>query len=72
MITLMIMIMTVMKLPRIPSREMRAGGMADTQRPVTSPNTEEVTISSQKCENLPRQESMGVIRSDVRCEENLH
>ena len=53
------MIVMMMGLPRIPSREMRDGGMADTQRPVTSPNTEEVIINSQKCENLPRQESMG-------------
>ena len=60
-------VLMMMELPRIPSREMRDGGMADTQRPVTSPNTEEVIISSQKCENLPRQESVG--HHQVKCED---
>ena len=45
---IMRMMMIMMMLPRIPRREMRAGGMADSQSPVTSPNTEAVTISSQK------------------------
>ena len=52
---LLIMILMIVRLPLMPRREMRAGGMADIQRPVTSPNTEEVTIRGQKLERLPRQ-----------------
>ena len=51
----------------MPRREMSAGGMADTQRPVTSPNTAEVTIRGQKLERLPRQGQDQII-----CEDNLH
>ena len=47
----------------MPRREMRAGGMADIQRPVTSPNTEEVTIRGQKLERLRDKVR---VRSDVR------
>ena len=59
----MIMILMMDRLPRMPRREMRAGGMADIQRPVTSPNTEEVTIRGQKLERL--RDNVRV-RSDVR------
>ena len=48
----------------MPRREMRAGGMADTQRPVTSPNTAEVTIRGQKLDRLPRDKVR--VRSYVR------
>ena len=41
----------------MPRREMRAGGMADTQKPVTSPNTAEVTIRGQKLERLRKTRS---------------
>ena len=48
----------------MPRREMRAGGMADIQRPVTSPNTEEVTIRGQKLERLQTQG-----QGEIRCED---